>query len=315
MASGAPASDGTGVSGSVMGAQQRKNYAKCVLTSVRKGRQDRLALSRVGVSPERAPPDLLPARENRERQGFARTTKGKNKNMKTPHVNLIPQSPLRLGFVLIPLVVGCFALSPAALAVTPAREGGYPNQNTAQDDDALFSLTTGAANTAMGFDVLDSNTTGSDNALASWSWRVTHSLNTARSGHTATLLQNGMVLVAGGSDSNFNRSASAELYDPASRTWTATGSLNRARNRHTATLLQNGMVLVAGGFDINGNRSKSAELYDPASGTWTFTGSLNTARAGHTATLLQNGKFVLVAGGEDSNFDPSASAELGHGHR
>ena len=235
--------------------------------------------------------------------------------MKTSHVKLIPRSPVRLGFLLIPLVLGCFALSPAALAVTPAQDGGYPNQNTAEDEDALFSLTTGAANTAMGFDVLDSNTTGSDNALASWSWRVTHSLNTARSGHTATLLQNGMVLVAGGTDSKFNRSASAELYDPASRTWTATGSLNRARNRHTAMLLQNGMVLVAGGFDINGNRSKSAELYDPASGTWTFTGSLNTARAGHTATLLQNGKFVLVAGGEDSNFDPSASAELGHGHR
>jgi Galactose oxidase, central domain len=234
--------------------------------------------------------------------------------MKTPDVNLIPQSPLRLGFLLIPLALGCFALSPAALAVTPARDGGYANQNTAEDEDALFSLTTGAANTAMGFDVLGSNTTGSDNALASWSWRVTHSLNTARSGHTATLLQNGMVLVAGGSDSNFNRSASAELYDLASGTWTATGSLNTARNMHTATLLQNGMVLVAGGVDSNIIISATAELYDPTSGTWTFTGSLNTARAGHTATLLQNG-MVLVAGGEDSNFDPSASAELGHGHR
>src|SRR5438034_11141897 len=248
MASGAPASDGTGVSGSVMGAQQRKNYAKCVLTSVRKGRQDRLALSRVGVSPERAPPDLLPAGENRERQGFARTTKGKNKNMKTPHVNLIPQSPLRLGFVLIPLVVGCFALSPAALAVTPAREGGYPNQNTAEDDDTLFSLTTGAANTAMGFDVLDSNTTGSDNALARWSWRVTHSLNTARSGHTATLLQNGMILVVGGGDDSlFDASSNAER-GPGPQTGSLTGSLNKARNTHTTTLLQNGMDLVAGGF-------------------------------------------------------------------
>ena len=248
------------------------------------------------ASPTGAPPDLLPARENRERQGFARTTKGKNKNMKTPHVKLIPQSPLRLGFLLIPLMLGCFALSPAARAVIPARDGGYPNQNTAEDDDALFSLTTGADNTAMGFDALDSNTTGSDNALASWSWRVTRSLNTARSGHTATLLQNGMVLVAGGTDSDFNRSASAELYDPASRTWTATGSLNTARYMHTATLLQNGMVLVAGGFDSNSNASASAELYDPASGTWTATGSLNTARAFHTATLLQNG-MVLVAGG------------------
>src|SRR5437773_151217 len=298
MASGAPASDGTGVSGSVMGAQQRKNYAKCVLTSVRKGRQDRLALSRVGVSPERAPPDLLPARENRERQGFARTTKGKNKNMKTPHVNLIPQSPLRLGFVLIPLVVGCFALSPAALAVTPAREGGYPNQNTAEDDDALFSLTTGADNTAMGFDALDSNTTGSDNALASWIWRVTGSLNTARRSHTATLLQNGVVLVAEGVDITGFSSASAELYDPASRSWTATGSLNKARESHTATLLQNGMVLIAGGVYSNGNASPSAELYDPARGTWTVTGRLNRERAAHRATLLQNG-MVLVAGGVD----------------
>ena len=113
----------------------------------------------------------------------------------------------------------------------------------------------------------------------SGTWTATGSLNTARDYHTATLLQNGMVLVAGGFDSNSSASASAELYDPASGTWTATGSLNTARYVHTATLLQNGMVLVAGGFDSNGSASASAELYDPASGTWTATGSLNTARA------------------------------------
>ena len=86
---------------------------------------------------------------------------------------------------------------------------------------------------------------------ASGTWTATGRLNTARYIHTATLLQNGMVLVAGGRDSNFMASASAELYDPASGSWTATGSLNTARQLHTATLLQNRKVLVAGGSDSN----------------------------------------------------------------
>ena len=64
--------------------------------------------------------------------------------------------------------------------------------------------------------------------------------------HTATLLPNGKVLVAGGSIAAAALS-SAELYDPASGTWTATGSLGTARDSHTATLLPNGKVLVAGG--------------------------------------------------------------------
>ena len=81
---------------------------------------------------------------------------------------------------------------------------------------------------------------------ASGSWSATGSLNTARYFHTATLLPNGMVLVAGGVH-RWHFFASAELYDPASGTWTATGSLNTARYFHTATLLPNGMVLVAGG--------------------------------------------------------------------
>src|SRR6266496_4164221 len=134
--------------------------------------------------------------------------------------------------LLIALALGCFGLSPQARAVDPPPDGGYPNQNTAEGEDALFSLTTGADKTAMGFDALDRNTTGSDNALASWIWRATGSLNTARFAHTATLLQNGMVLVAGGFTGT--ASASAELYDPASGTWRAAGSLNTARYFHTA---------------------------------------------------------------------------------
>ena len=119
---------------------------------------------------------------------------------------------------------------------------------------------------------------------------ATGSLVTNLEFHTATLLPNGKVLVAG-----FGLS---ELYDPESGTWTASGSLLIDLNAgHTATLLPNGKVLVAGGiYGIQNTPSAGAELYDPASGTWTATGSLITARSDHTATLLPNGK-VLVAGG------------------
>jgi N-acetylneuraminic acid mutarotase len=138
--------------------------------------------------------------------------------------------------------------------------------------------------------------------------RTTGSLNTARGGPTATLLQNGMVLVTGGW--NNGPIASAELYDPASRTWTTTGTLNTARGGHAATLLQNSLVLVAGGYNITGPLP-SAELYDPERGRWTPLDSLNTIRSAHTATLLQNGKVVLVTGGYDSNFNALATAEVG----
>ena len=140
---------------------------------------------------------------------------------------------------------------------------------------------------------------------ATGTWSTTGSLKTARSGHTATLLPNGKVLVAGGTQTGSSL-VSAELYDPATGTWSTTGILNTARTEHTATLLPNGKVLVAGG--LNGVSLASAELYDPAIGTWTTTGSLNGARYLDTATLLPNGK-VLVAGGIGST-GALASAEL-----
>src|SRR5262249_15410065 len=73
-------------------------------------------------------------------------------------------------------------------------------------------------------------------AMIDPSWTPTGSLGTARSAHTATLLPNGKVLVAGGAGGG----TSAELYDPASEMWTATGSMGTARSTHTATLLPNG---------------------------------------------------------------------------
>ena len=85
----------------------------------------------------------------------------------------------------------------------------------------------------------------------SGTWSATGSLADARVGHTATLLLNGKVLVAGGYNAASLVLASAELYDPATGTWSETGSLATARSSHTATLLPNGIVLVAGGFGTN----------------------------------------------------------------
>lgn len=137
----------------------------------------------------------------------------------------------------------------------------------------------------------------------------TGSLGTGRYGQTATLLENGTVLVVGGYDINNNHLASAELYNLTTGAFTATGSLNTARANHTATLLDDGTVLIVGGFDANWNLLASAELYSPSTGTFAPTGSLATARANHTATLLANGK-VLVAGSNDTNNNAVASAEL-----
>jgi WD40 repeat protein len=133
-------------------------------------------------------------------------------------------------------------------------------------------------------------------------WIPTGSLNIARSGHTATLLPNGKVLVVGG-----DSSGSGELYDPATGTWSLTGSLNTPTGGHTATLLPNGKVLVVGDYNDR------AELYDPATETWSLTGSLNMKpRQGHTATLLPNGQVLVVAGATDLDIGGEifSSAEL-----
>jgi N-acetylneuraminic acid mutarotase len=147
---------------------------------------------------------------------------------------------------------------------------------------------------------------------ATGKWTTTGSLHTARWSHTATLLQNGEVVIAGGEilGSKGRMSfASAELYNPSTGKWTITGSLSQARFDQTAALLQNGQVLVAGGNTGLFVGLASAELYNPATGKWTTTGSMTTVRRGHTMTLLQNGQ-VLVAGGSDGAGNLLASTEL-----
>ena len=140
------------------------------------------------------------------------------------------------------------------------------------------------------------------------SFSATGNMMVARFQHTATLLVDGRVLIAGGKgDGGLN--ASAELFNPSTRVFASTGSMMVARYSHTATILEDGRVLVAGGADNDGKALGSAELYDPTTGSFTGTGGLVANRYGHSATLLCDGT-VLVVGGSDGLGNVLASTEF-----
>ena len=148
---------------------------------------------------------------------------------------------------------------------------------------------------------------------AGGSWIMTGELSMGRAAHTATLLQNGKVLIVGGVDNNGTELSTAEIYDPATGTWMATGGMLQERRDHSATMLMNGKVLVAGGRPAvmvpGAAYIDSSELYDPAKGTWKATGRMNSGHSWHRATLLANGK-VLVTGGSGQGTFSVSSAEL-----
>ncbi len=157
---------------------------------------------------------------------------------------------------------------------------------------------------------------------------ATGSMRTPREGHTATLLRDGRVLVAGGSDNGTHTLNSAEIYDPATGKWTFIGHMTVPRVAHVAVLLRNGTVLIAGGgrADMPGGYIvyQNAEIYDPTFNQFNPVRSrMKSDRVGAAAVLLDDGRALIVGGKSGkvltafhqgtlnlASFQPIASAEV-----
>jgi N-acetylneuraminic acid mutarotase len=167
---------------------------------------------------------------------------------------------------------------------------------------ALASLVGGAAAAAV--------------AAPHGTWVATGSLHVARDGQTATLLANGVVVVAGGETDIGRVTASTEIYDPTKGVWRLSGNLNQARGSAGAALLRSGAVLIAGGCTGNclGPSTRGAELYNPTTRRWSTTAVMGTARVNFGLVLLKSGKVLAVGGctGQNSNgcTGVTAAAEL-----
>ncbi|WJF90054.1 kelch repeat-containing protein [Paraburkholderia bonniea] len=132
-------------------------------------------------------------------------------------------------------------------------------------------------------------------------WAAAGTMQSAHVSHTATLLHDGTVLVAGGQQTITN-SSTTERYNPQTGMWNTTGELVEPRSVHSATLLPDGKVLVAGGTNLAGVTLNSAELYDPDTGMWSAIKPMNVMHRDHVALLLPNAQ-VLVAGGDTLRTD------------
>lgn len=138
----------------------------------------------------------------------------------------------------------------------------------------------------------------------------TGSMAVGRNFQTATPLEDGRVLIAGGFNSHVGTLASAELYDPATGRFTAShDALTVSRELYTATLLPDGRVLLAGGFNTHAGRTlASAEWFDPKSDRFTRTsGSMEVSRFGQGAIWVPALAKVLIAGGKEH--DPSTGRD------
>jgi hypothetical protein len=127
-------------------------------------------------------------------------------------------------------------------------------------------------------------------------------MSVRRENHTATLLQDGRVLVTGGITSYFVGADflnSTEIYDPVSETWAASANMQFSRIHSTATLLPNGRVLIIGG-EVNPSAGSVGEIFDPATVSFRAAAPLPVSLRVHTATALADGLVLVTFGGQET---------------
>lgn len=137
----------------------------------------------------------------------------------------------------------------------------------------------------------------------------------ARAYQTGHLLDNGKIILIGGSNENWDNITSVEIYDPSGGgSSVALTPMNIARGWfHRSTLLSTGKILISGGYDVAWNITNTVEIYDPeaaaGAGSSTNLTNMNSYRYSHGAFALENGSVLLI-GGNDENDEPQATAEL-----
>src|SRR6184192_4414802 len=140
-------------------------------------------------------------------------------------------------------------------------------------------------------------------------------MNSPRSHQSCAVLQDGRVLVAGGTTSGGGITNSAEIYDPSADSWSQAGLMNDARSGATTSVLNDGRVLIAGGQN-SGGASNTLEIFDPNSGNFSNAGTMSSPRQDHAAALLSDGRVLIAGGSSDGTnalnttdiYDPQAGS-------
>ncbi|HEY3874935.1 MAG TPA: kelch repeat-containing protein [Candidatus Kapabacteria bacterium] len=207
-------------------------------------------------------------------------------------------------------LAACELYDPATAVWTlaaPMQVGRERHTVTQLADGRLVSI---GGNTSMDYDM--SQPTGSIEIydFASNTWLNGGSLALARQNHTATLLNDGTILITGGYDGS-NVLTSCEIYDPSTQTCHTVAPMLLARHDHSATLLPDGRVLVVGGRDGGSGSDyfSESEIYDPVSNTWNATGSMNQSRIKGSLVTFSDGT-VLASGGRNSPSTCAPGSEI-----